>query len=163
ESTVAVIRKNFPLYSGARFYGRLEPMHKTLVEEVRPAILALMGAVVFLLLIACANVANLLLVRASLRSSELAVRSALGAGRWAIVRQMLAEAVLLTTLGAVAGVALAWIGVRQLLAIAPENLPRLDTVSIDPIVLVFTVAISLAAAVLFGLVPAWSAFRVDLM
>jgi putative ABC transport system permease protein len=163
EAAAAGIRKNFSLYATSRFYERIEPMQKTLVAEVRPAILTLMGAVICLLLIACANVANLLLVRASLRSSELAVRSALGAGRWMIVRQMLAEAVLLTTLGALAGVALAWIGVRQLLAIAPENLPRLDTVSIDPIVLVFTVAISLAAAVLFGLVPAWSAFRVDLM
>ena len=163
ESTVDVIRKNFPLYSGARFYGRLEPMHKTLVEEVRPAILALMGAVVFLLLIACANVANLLLVRASLRSSELAVRSALGAGRWRIVRQLLAEAFLLTALGAIVGVALAWSGIRELLALAPENLPRLASVTIDPIVLAFTAAVALAVALVSGLVPAWNVFRFDPM
>ena len=163
EAAVDGVRKNFPLYATARFYGRLEPMHKTLVEEVRPAILALMGAVVFLLLIACANVANLLLVRASLRGSELAVRSALGAGRWRIVRQLLAEAFLLTAVGAIFGVALAWGGVRELLAVAPENLPRLGSVTIDPIVLAFTAAISLGAALLSGLVPAWNVFRFDPM
>ena len=163
ESAAAAIRRNFPLYATAGFYERVEPMQKALVEEVRPAILALMGAVVFLLLIACANVANLLLVRASLRGVELAVRSALGAGRWQIIRQMLAEAILLTLGGAIAGVALAWTGVRELLAIAPANLPRLDTVSIDLSALAFTVAISLAAAALFGLLPAWNAMRIDVM
>jgi predicted permease len=163
ESAVDGIRKNFALYAGARFYGRLEPMHKSLVEEVRPAILSLMAAVVFLLLIACANVANLLLVRAALRGSELAVRSALGAGRWRIVRQLLAEAFLLTMVGAVAGVALAWAGVRELLALAPENLPRLASVTIDPAVLVFTAAVSLVAALLSGLMPAWNVFRFDPM
>ena len=163
ESAVEPIRKNFPLYAGARFYMRLEPMHKTLVEEVRPAILALMAAVVFLLLIACANVANLLLVRASLRGSEIAVRSALGAGRWRIVRQLLAEAFVLTAIGAVAGVALAWAAVRELLALAPENLPRLASVAIDPTALAFTAAVSLAAALVSGLMPAWNVFRFDPM
>ncbi len=138
-------------------------MHKTLVEEVRPAIIALMGAVIFLLLIACANVANLLLVRASLRGPELAVRAALGAGRWRVVRQMLAEAAVLTSLGTVAGIALAWAGIRQLQAIAPANLPRLEMIRIDPIVLLFTAGSALAAAFIFGMVPAWSAFRMDVM
>ncbi|MGH9314179.1 MAG: ABC transporter permease [Vicinamibacterales bacterium] len=163
EAVAAKIRNDNPVSKGSGFYARLEPMHKTLVDEVRPAILALMGAVIFLLLIACANVANLLLVRASLREPELAVRAALGAGRWRVVRQMLAEAFLLTALGAVAGVALAWIGIRQLLAIAPANLPRLDSIHIDPIVLAFTAVIALACAFIFGMVPAWSAFRMDLM
>ena len=163
ESVAAKLRQDFPLQMTAGFYARLEPMHKTLVDEVRPAILALTGAVIFLLLIACANVANLLLVRAWLREGELAVRAALGAGRWRIVRQMLADAVVLTGLGAAAGIALAWIGIRQLLAIAPANLPRLDAVRIDPTVLGFTAAIALAVAVLFGMVPAWSAFRMDPM
>ena len=163
EAVSAKIRDDFPVSKGSGFYARLEPMHKTLVEEVRPAILALMGAVIFLLLIACANVANLLLVRASLREPELAVRSALGAGRWRVVRQMLAESVVLTALGTLAGVALAWAGIRQLQAIAPANLPRLETIRIDPIVLLFTAASALAAAFIFGMVPAWSAFRMDVM
>ena len=163
ESVAAKLRQDFPIQMTAGFYARLEPMHKTLVDDVRPAILALTGAVIFLLLIACANVANLLLVRAWVREAELAVRAALGAGRWRIVRQMLADAFVLTALGAVLGVALAWVGIRQLLAIAPANLPRLDTVRIDPTVLVFTAAVALVVAVVFGLVPAWSAFRMDPM
>jgi putative ABC transport system permease protein len=163
EAVAAKIRNDHPVSKGSGFYARLEPMHKTLVEEVRPALLALMGAVIFLLLIACANVANLLLVRASLREPELAVRAALGAGRWRVVRQMLAEAILLTAIGTVAGVALAWAGIRQLLAIAPANLPRLETIRIDPIVLLFTAGAALLAAFIFGMVPAWSAFRMDLM
>src|SRR5205823_6286725 len=116
---------------------RLEPMHRYLVEEVRPAILALMGAVIFLLLIACANVANLLLVRASLRARELAVRTALGATRWSLARQILAEALLLAALGGIGGVGLAWVGIHELRAIAPAELPRLDSISIDAGVLAF--------------------------
>jgi predicted permease len=163
EAVAAKIRHDFAIANGSGFYARLEPMHQTLVEQVRPAILALMGAVVFLLLIACANVANLILVRASLRAPELAMRAVLGAGRARVVRQMLAEALLLTSLGAVAGVALAWIGIRELHAIAPANLPRVEMIRIDPIVLVFTAVVALAAAFVFGLVPAWAAFRMDLM
>jgi predicted permease len=163
DAVSAHIREQFPVSKGSGFHARLEPMHKTLVEEVRPAILALMGAVIFLLLIACANVANLLLVRSSLRQPELAVRAALGAGRGRVIRQMLAEAVVLTALGAAGGIALAWVGIRELLSIAPANLPRLETVRIDPIVLLFTLAIALVAAFLFGMVPAWSAFRMDLV
>ena len=163
ESVAAKLRQDIPLQTTAGFYARLEPMHDTLVEEVRPAILALTGAVTFLFLIACANVANLLLVRAWAREGELAVRAALGAGRWRIVRQMLADAFVLTGLGAFAGVALAWIGTRELRTIAPANLPRLDAIGIDSTVLGFSAAIALAVAVLFGMVPAWSAFRMDPM
>ena len=162
ETVAAKIRDDFPVSKGSGFYARLEPMHKTLVDEVRPAILALMGGVIFLLLIACANVANLVLVRASLRAPELAMRAALGAGRGRVVRQMLAEALLLTAIGTAGGIALARIGIRELLAIAPANLPRADTIRIDVIVLAFTAAIALAAAFAFGMVPAWSAFRMDL-
>ena len=90
-------------------------------------------------------------------------RAALGAGRGRVIRQMLAEAVVLTALGAAGGIALAWIGIRELLSIAPANLPRLETIRIDPIVLLFALAIALAAAFLFGMVPAWSAFRMDLV
>jgi predicted permease len=162
ESVAVRLRNDFPIQRTAGFYARLEPMHATLVSEVRPAILALMGAVIFLLLIACANVANLLLVRASLREPELAVRTALGAGRARIVRQMLAEAVVLTTLGAAVGIGLAWWGVRELLAVAPANLPRLESVRVDPTVIAFTAAIALGCAFIFGMVPAWGAFKLDL-
>jgi putative ABC transport system permease protein len=162
EATVVPIRKDFPIHQAAGFYARLEPMHRALVGEIRPAILALMGAALFLLLIACANVANLLLVRASLRESELALRAALGAGRIRIVRQMLAEALVLTSIGAALGVALAWAGVRHLLAAAPANVPRLDAVRLDPAVLTFAALIALASASVFGMVPLWGAFRLDL-
>ena len=163
EAVAAKIRAEHAISRGSGFYARLEPMHGTLVGDVRPAILALMGAVMFLLLIACANVANLLLVRGALREPEIAMRSALGAGRWRVVSQLLIEAVVLTGLGTVSGVALAWFGVRQLLALAPDDIPRADTVAIDVMVVSFTAIIALAAAVVFAVVPAVSAFRVDLV
>ena len=163
EAVAAKIRAEHAISRGSGFYARLEPMHGTLVGDVRPAILALMGAVMFLLLIACANVANLLLVRGSLRAPEIAIRSALGAGRWRVVSQLLIEAIVLTGLGTVSGVALAWLAVRQLLGLAPDDIPRADTVAIDLAVLSFTAIIALAAAVVFAVVPAVSAFRVDLV
>ena len=140
---------------------RLEPMQPYLVSQVRPAILALMGAVMFLLLIACSNVANLFLVRASLRARDLAVRTAMGASWWRLARQMLAEALLVAAVGSVLGFGLAWVGIHDLLAIAPANLPRLDSIRIDPTVLAFTMVAGLAAAVLFGLAPALRAARPD--
>jgi putative ABC transport system permease protein len=163
EGAVSEIRRNFPLYATAQFYLRLEPIHKTLVGDVRPAILALMGGVTFLLLIACANVANLLLVRASLREPELAVRAALGAARSRVVRQMVVEALMLCAVGGMLAVALAWAGIRELVAIAPPSLPRLDSIHIDPLVLGFAVAITLASAVLCGMLPAWTIRHLDPM
>ena len=145
--------------AGLRFH--LEPMQAYLVSPVRPAILALMGAVVVLLLIACSNVANLFLVRASLRGRDLAVRTAMGASWWRLARQMLAEALLVSAMGSLLGFGLAWAGVRQLLAIAPANLPRVDATRIDPAVLAFSIAAGLLSAVLFGLIPAWRAARPD--
>jgi predicted permease len=161
DNVAAEARKDYLIDRTAGYAIRLEPMRKHLVAEVQPTILALMGAVIFLLLIACANVANLLLVRASLRERELAVRAALGATRWHLARQMLTEAVLLAALGAAGGLALAWAGIRELLAVAPANLPRMDTIRIDGPVLVFTVLAALAAAAIFGLVSAWRASRPD--
>jgi putative ABC transport system permease protein len=163
DTVAAELRSKDNIASTADQHIRLEPMHRHLVAEVRPAILALMGAVIFLLLIACANVANLLLVRVSLREREMSLRAAIGAGRWRLVRQMLAEALLLAAVGAVAGVGLAWIGLHEMLAIAPAHLPRMDSIRIDSSVLAFTAAMSLAAAAVFGMVPALRASQPDVM
>jgi len=163
DQVTAEARKNFPIENTAGYAIRVEPMQAHVVSEVRPAILALMGAVIFLLLIACANVANLLLVRASLRQRELAIRSAIGATGWDLARQILTEALLLAGIGALGGLAIAWAGIRELLNIAPAYLPRVDTIRIDTTVVVFTVLASLAAAAIFGLAPAWRAARPDAM
>jgi predicted permease len=163
DQVAAEARKHFAIENTAGYAIRIEPMRQHLVSEVRPAILALMGAVIFLLLIACANVANLLLVRGSLRERELAIRSAIGASRWDLARQVLSEALLLATIGALGGLGIAWFGIHELLAIAPAHLPRLDTIQIDSTVLVFTVISSLVAAAIFGLAPAWRAARPDVM
>lgn len=163
DQVAAEARKNFVIENTAGYAIRVVPMRQHLVSEVQPAILALMGAVIFLLLIACANVANLLLVRASLRERELAVRSAIGASWWDLARQILSEALLLAVIGAAGGLAIAWAGVHELLAIAPARLPRLDTIQIDSTVLIFTVVASLLAAAIFGMAPAWRAARPDVM
>ena len=161
NTLVADLRRRFPIKETAGLRWRVEPMHGDLTADVRPTILALMGAVIFVLLIACANVANLLLVRASVRERELAVRSALGGSRGTLIRQMLVESVTIAGLGALIGLGLAWAGIRLLLSIGPDNLPRLDYVALNPQVLGFTALASLAAAVFFGLVPAIRASRVD--
>jgi predicted permease len=147
----------------ADYHVRLEPMHKDLVAEVRPTILALMGAVIFLLLIACVNVANLLMVRASLRERELSVRTALGASRWRLMRQMLAESVVIAGCGTVVGLGLARVGIHQLIVMGPTNLPRLGSIAIDPVVLAFSIVAGLVAAAVFGLIPALRASRPDVM
>ena len=154
-------RKNFIISGTAGYALRVEPMHKHVVEEVRPAIVALMGAVICLLLIACANVANLLLVRASLRERELAVRTALGGSWWRLVSQTLAEAGWLAFTGAAVGIALAAFGIAELRNLAPQDLPRLDGVGIDPSVVAFAALIALGAAAIFGLIPAIRAARPD--
>ncbi len=163
EEVSAEIRKNFSIENTADFHIRLEPMKQYMVAQVQPAILAMMGAVIFLLLIACANVANLLLVRVSLRERELAVRTALGGSRWRLVRQMLAEALLLAATGSLLGLGLAWLGIHELRLIAPANIPRLDSVGINGEVLAYTALAGLATALIFGMAPAWRASRPDVM
>lgn len=163
EHVAAELRRSFPIWNTSDYHIRLEPMGQYLVAQVQPAILALMGAVTFLLLIACANVANLLLVRVSLRERELAVRTALGGSRWRLVRQMLAEALLLAAVGTVLGLGLAWLGIHELRLIAPTNLPRLETIGFNGRVLLFTALAGLATALVFGMAPAWRASRPDVM
>ena len=162
DNIAADLRRRFPIKEAAGMHIRAEWMQDDLVADVRPAIIALMGAVSFVLLIACANVANLMLVRAASRERELAVRSALGGTRWGLIRQMLTESMLVATLGALVGFGLAQAGIKLLLVLAPENLPRLDSVSADPIVLVFTVLAGIVSAAAFGIVPALRASRPDL-
>jgi len=163
ETIVQKIRDENTIAKTAGQSFQLVPMKQHLVDEVRPTILALMGAVIFLLLIACANVANLMLVRASSRERELAVRAALGAGWWQLVRQTLAEAIVLAALGTLIGVGLAYLGIRQLLAIAPANLPRLNAIDIDLKVLAFAILAGLLSAVLFGVIPALRTAKPNLM
>ena len=162
DNIAADLRRRFPIKEAAGLHIRAEWMRDDLVADVRPAIIALMGAVSFVLLIACANVANLMLVRAASRERELAVRSALGGTRWGLIRQMLTESLLVATLGALVGFGLAQAGIKLLLVLAPENLPRLDSVSADPSVLVFTILAGIVSAAAFGIVPALRASRPDL-
>jgi putative ABC transport system permease protein len=137
-------------------------MHRDIVEHARPALLALLGAVFFVLLIACANIANLLIVRASERGREIAVRAALGSGRGRIVAQMLTESLVLGVGGMILGLALAWQGIRLIKALSPADLPRIESVSLDAGAFTFAAAVTVVAAILFGLAPALRAVRGNL-
>jgi putative ABC transport system permease protein len=163
DGIAAQARQTFPIDQTAGFYIHLAPMQQHLVAAVRPAILTLSISVIFLLLIACANVGNLLLVRASLRQQEFSVRAAMGANRSRLISPILIEAVLLALMGTVAGLGLAWGGILALRALAPANLPRLEDVRIDGAVLAYSALAGLASAAIFGIVPALQASRPGLM
>jgi putative ABC transport system permease protein len=137
------------------------PVLDDLVGDVRPALLVLMAAVGAVLLIACANIANLLLAKASGRQREIAIRTSLGAGRAAILGQMLTESMMLALAGGIAGLALAWLGFRALISLAPANVPRLDLVSLNWRVAAVTLGLSVLTGILFGFAPAWYAARLD--
>lgn len=140
----------------------LRPLAIQVVGKTRPILFVLLGAVGFVLLIACANVANLQLCRSSARRREMAVRAAIGAGRIRIMRQLLTESVLLSVVGGAVGLAFGAWGIRVILALSPSNVSRLNETTLDGRVLLFTVFASLATGVLFGLAPAWNASRINL-
>jgi putative ABC transport system permease protein len=141
------------MFEEARIGPLVQPLKQSLIGDIGTVLWVLMGTVGMVLLIACANVANLLLVRAEGRQQELAVRAALGAGRGQIARELLVESVTLGVFGGVLGLGLAYSALRVLTAIAPANLPRVDQISIDGSVLLFTLGISLVAGLLFGAIP----------
>ena len=142
---------------------QVTPLQEKVVANIRPTLLVLLGTVGFVLLIACSNVANLMLVRANGKKKETAVRLALGSSRWRVIRQSLVESLLLSVAGAAVATVIASWGIAGLLASLPaESLPRLDEVGIDKIVLAFTALIALLTGVVCGLAPALRAFRTDL-
>ena len=140
----------------------LVPILDQIVGKLRPALMALMAAVIFVLLIACANVANLTLARGYARAREVAVRGALGAGRRRIAMQMLTENVVIALFGGAVGVGIATLGVKALRALAPANLPRLDDIGVDGRALAFGFAASVVTALVFGVLPALQGSRIDL-
>ena len=139
----------------------VEPLLGAVVDDVRPSLLVLMGAVGFVLLIGCANVANLLVARATERQREVAIRKALGAGRWRLARQLLTESVLLAFLGGVLGLLIAWWATQGLASAASGAVPRIGDVRVDGWVLAFTFALSLLTGIFFGIFPVLHASRAD--
>ena len=159
-------RRRYPNEYGPQESFAVQPLRDAIVSDVRKSLLVLVGAVSFVLLIACANVANLLLVRATGRRREFAIRAAMGAGRRRIIRQLLTESVLLSLVGGVLGLVVGFVGVRALLAVSPGGIPRIGedgaAVGIDWRVLAFTLGVSVLTGILFGLFPALSVARPDL-
>jgi putative ABC transport system permease protein len=161
ETITARLRKEYPETNNNRF-NRVVSLQTHLVGETSRLLWLLFGAVGCVLLIACANVANLLLARATTRRRELAVRAALGATRGRVLRQLLTESLSLALAGGLLGLLLAWWGVDALTRLMPANFPRMSEVALDPPALGFALLLSVATAIIFGLAPAWQSARVEL-
>ena len=155
-------QRDFPdMYGGGALITRVAPLSNVIVADAKPYIMALFGAVGFVLLIACVNVANLMLARGESRRKEIAIRSAMGASRTRVTRQALTESLLFAIAGGVLGLLAAIGGVGALRALAPSTVPRVDEVAVDPMVVVFAIAVTLVTGMLFGTGPALRAVRDD--
>lgn len=161
ETLAAELERLYPQANDRRG-ANIEPVGDLIFGPVRPALLALLGAVVLVLLMACANVANLLLARGSVRAREVTVRAALGAGSGRLLRQFFAESALLSVTGAAFGMVLAWAGQKLLLSLAPAGIPRVEQVGIDGRVLIAALVLTLAVTLVAGIVPAFQARRFGL-
>jgi putative ABC transport system permease protein len=161
NAIAAQAEKDYPA-SNSGWDTTLSGLQDSVVGRVRPAMVTLTAAVGFVLLIACVNLANLLLSRSASRRREIAIRSSLGAGRWRLIRQLLTESVLLAGMGAVVGLAMAWAGTRMLVNLTPNILPRAQEIAVDVRVLVFTAAIAVFTGILCGLAPAIHMAKSDL-
>jgi predicted permease len=162
EAIGAEIARAYP-DSNAGWGVTLVPAHAQVVGDIGPTLWVLFGAVVLVLLIACANIANLLLARSARAAKDFAVRAAFGAGAWPLLRRSLVESAVLAAAGGGAGLALAYWGIGVLRRLVPASVPRADGIGLDPQVLTFTGAIAIGSGVAFGLVPAWRAMRPNLM
>jgi putative ABC transport system permease protein len=160
ETITARLRQQYPESNNRRF-NRVLSLQNHLVGETGPMLLLLFGAVSFVLLIACANVANLLLASAATRQKEMAIRAALGASRFRVIRQLLTESLLLAVAGGTIGLLLALWGVVFLTTLLPQNFPRLGEINLDWRVLIFTLVASVLTGILFGLAPALQISRTD--
>src|SRR5262245_11084597 len=157
-----MIERNPAAYTNKDFRLHVAGLQEDIVKPVRPVILILLGAVGFVLLIGCANVANLLLARASGRKAEIAIRAALGAGRVRVIRQVLTESMALGVVGGIAGLILAQQGIDILLYLKPDNLPRQENIALDLPVTLFALGLSLLCGLLFGLAPAFQTAKSDI-
>src|SRR6185437_10169405 len=144
-------------YPGTNRNVQVMSLREKVVGNIRPALLVLFGAVGFVLLIGCANVSNMFLARSAAREREIALRAALGAMRWRVLRQHFVESLLIAALGGIAGILLALWGTRVLVALGPPQIPRLETITVDQYVVLFVLTISVLMGVAFGILPAWKA------